>query len=492
MKFAVMMLLAGAVSASSQVAAPESQSMWSVSMDNAKFKELQAEDRALGQEMEKFYNNHPNVKLEAKKLGKVLHQRMQKLQVRLEKTGKMLDSPKYQAELNEIGAKMHALDLKIKKALKWDAQGLKMWKLHMDNDKFKEIVADDKAIGEDMKKFVASHPKINKEYHDLVADINLEFQQIGQRLEQTGQMLSDPKYKAELAAIHKKWAALDAKFKANLHWDDEGLKMWKLSMDPKVQQQIDRQAADIARDIDSLKHNQRRLDMEIYRYERDQERNFMDIQVRFDQMIRKLDTPKHRAQLQKIHARWEALEMYKQKEERAIGMELEKFLKQPEVQAELRDAGSDIEEEINDISDRYQKLGRDIELKHGPGFERKFNIIGRKLRALKWKFERNLKFDPETRMWKISMDNDDAAELEKMDAEIKQDIEKFVAKHKDVAEEVRELQGDLMEEMHDIEEELKESAKLLEDPKYQAELEAIGAKMKALDAKFKASIKFEE
>jgi hypothetical protein len=33
--------------------------MWSVSMDNAKFKEIAAEDKALGKDMEKFYNSHP-------------------------------------------------------------------------------------------------------------------------------------------------------------------------------------------------------------------------------------------------------------------------------------------------------------------------------------------------------------------------------------------------------------------------------------------------
>jgi len=61
-----MMLLAGSVSASSQILAPESQSMWSVSMDNQKFKEIKAQDEELGQEIEKFHNSHPMVKAEAK------------------------------------------------------------------------------------------------------------------------------------------------------------------------------------------------------------------------------------------------------------------------------------------------------------------------------------------------------------------------------------------------------------------------------------------
>ena len=43
--------------------------------------------------------------------------------------------------------------------------------------------------------------------------------------------------------------------------------------------------------------------------------------------------------------------------------------------------------------------------------------------------------------------------------------------------------------MADIAKELGETSKLLKDPKYKAELDAIAAKMKALDAKFKANLK---
>jgi SMC interacting uncharacterized protein involved in chromosome segregation len=106
----------------------------------------------------------------------------------------MLESPKFKAELEAIGAKMQALDLKVKKALKWDSQGLKMWKLHMNNKKFKEIAADDQAIKKDMEKFIASHPKINAELKDLCKDIEAEFAQVGERLKKTGAMLDSPKY----------------------------------------------------------------------------------------------------------------------------------------------------------------------------------------------------------------------------------------------------------------------------------------------------------
>jgi DNA anti-recombination protein RmuC len=100
---------------------------------------------------------------------------------------------------------MQALDLKVKKALKWDAQGLKMWKLHMNNKKFKEIAADDEAIKQDVKKFITSHPKINNELGALSKEIEADFQDVGQRLKKTGDMLGSPKYKAELEAIGAKW-----------------------------------------------------------------------------------------------------------------------------------------------------------------------------------------------------------------------------------------------------------------------------------------------
>lgn len=256
---------------------------------------------------------------------------MTKLQHRLEKTGQLINNPAYKAEVDAIAARMHALDLKVKKALKFDAQGLKMWKLHMDNNVTKEIVAEDKAIKQEMAKFVKSHPKIHADLKDLEQDITAEFHAIGQRLEQTGKMLSDPKYKAELHAIGKKWAKLDARFKRNLHWDDEGLKMWKVSMDPKVDAEIKRDEAEIWRDIQNLDGPAHKLGLEFQKYDHDQAVNWMQIEARFNMMIKTLDTPKHRMQLQKIKARYERLQMYQQKEEHAIGMQLKAFLEQPEV-----------------------------------------------------------------------------------------------------------------------------------------------------------------
>lgn len=227
----------------------------------------------------------------------------------------MLDSPKYKKELEEIVAKMEALDLKIKRALKWDAQGLKMWKLSMNNKKYKEIVADDKVIQQDVNKFINEHPKVGQELQKLTKEIEAEFHEIGQRLEKTGGLLGDPKYKAELESIGKKWEALDRKFKANLHWDDEGLKMWKVSMDPKIDQEIQQGKAEVWRDMQGLKRPFQKLGVEFQKYEHDQAINRMQVVRRLEAAIHKLDTPKHRIQLRKIEARWNRLQAYTDREE---------------------------------------------------------------------------------------------------------------------------------------------------------------------------------
>lgn len=92
--------------------------------------------------MKRFVANHPNVEAELKDLAHDLHEELEDIGERLHQTGKMLGNPKYKVELEAIGDKMHALDMKVKRNLKFDDEGLQMWKLHMDNDKFKEVHAE--------------------------------------------------------------------------------------------------------------------------------------------------------------------------------------------------------------------------------------------------------------------------------------------------------------------------------------------------------------
>lgn len=99
------------------------------------------------------------------------------------KTAKFLSNPKYKAELEAIDAKSKALDAKLKRDLEFDDEGLKMWKLHMDNDKFKDRVAEDREIGEDWKKFYKAHKAFRVELKDLKHDLINELEDIGHRLE---------------------------------------------------------------------------------------------------------------------------------------------------------------------------------------------------------------------------------------------------------------------------------------------------------------------
>jgi len=61
-------------------------------------------------------------------------------------------------------------------------------------------------------------------------DVMVELEDVGKRLGETAELLSEPKYRAELEAIDQKNKALMHKIKRNLKWDDEGLEMWTLRM----------------------------------------------------------------------------------------------------------------------------------------------------------------------------------------------------------------------------------------------------------------------
>ena len=90
------------------------------------------------------------------------------------------------------------------------------------------------------------------------------------------------------------------------------------------------------------------------------------------------------------------------------------------------------------------------------------------------------------------MDNKVSDDLKMDQAEIAKDGEKFVKSHPEVDAELKDLGNDLNKDFVEIKTEMEESAKLLEDPKYKAELEAIANKMKALDMKVKKNLKVEQ
>merc|ERR1740123_607413 len=81
---------------------------------------------------------------------------------------------------------------------------------------------------------------------------------------------------------------------------------------------------------------------------------------------------------------------------------------------------------------RYKRFEMKVNNVHGPVLYKKLEKIGRKMEALDYKFKNNLKFDPETKMWKLSMDNKIDHELKVDGNEIKQDLDKFVASKPEV------------------------------------------------------------
>ena len=204
-----------------------------------------------------------------------------------------------------------------------------------------------------------------------------------------------------------------------------------------------------------------------------------------------LDTPKHKAQLQKIKARWDALRVYENKEYAGIHGDIETFVFQDDVSAELGAMEKDINKVLIKMMDTQRKLGLQFN-KQSYNFERRLDNIVRKLEVLDRKWKQNVQFDPETRMWKLSMDNKVSDELKMDNAEIQKYVQKFVDSNQKVEAEVKDLGDDLMENFQEISAEIEESAKMLEDPKYKAELEAIANKMKALDMKVKKNLKIEQ
>merc|ERR1719473_667341 len=152
--------------------------------------------------------------------------------------GQVMDDPKYKAELEKIGAGIHKTDMKIKRELKFDDEGLKMWKLHMDNDKTKEIHADRMKTKRQVKKFFKNHQEAHKALHETMEEVGEELTDIGQRLEETGKFLSKPRFQKRLNQIGEKIEATNQKANRHLKFDDEGLDMWTLRMDNDKHKEI--------------------------------------------------------------------------------------------------------------------------------------------------------------------------------------------------------------------------------------------------------------
>jgi len=97
---------------------------------------------------------------------------------------------------------IHKLEVKLlqkmKKDLHFNDQGLDMWTLSMDNNKFKQHVKEGQAIDEKKWEFVAKHKKVQAELEDLGHDLEHDVEQIVDRLEEYGEFLSNPEWKKDI------------------------------------------------------------------------------------------------------------------------------------------------------------------------------------------------------------------------------------------------------------------------------------------------------
>lgn len=130
----------------------------------------------------------------------------------------------------------------------------------------------------------------------------------------------------------------------------------------------------------------------------------------------------------------------------------------------------DIAAELKEMNDRFFAFDQKVADVLSKDLQARLLNIAHKLEALDRKWKANVKFDDETKMWSISMDNKVADDLKLEHAELQKDAAEFAHK---VDAELEDLGNDLMGDFHDIGAEMEETAQMLDDPKFKAELEAI-------------------
>jgi len=60
----------------------------------------------------------------------------------------------------------------------WNDQGFKMWKLHQDNQKLKEIGGDLEEHDEQWENFVMEHKRVQRQLQDLQGDLDREMEDV--------------------------------------------------------------------------------------------------------------------------------------------------------------------------------------------------------------------------------------------------------------------------------------------------------------------------
>lgn len=99
--------------------------------------------------------------------------------------------------------------------------------------------------------------------------------------------------------------------------------------------------------------------------------------------------------------RYEALEAYEKKENAAIHGMIEDFVHQPDVAAEIEDLEGDVMKEFMQMEDRFEQFMNEHD-KYEREFEHRVYGVLEKMEDLDRKFKANVKFDPETKLFKVS------------------------------------------------------------------------------------------
>lgn len=97
-----------------------------------------------------------------------------------------------------IKKKTDALNKKFMKDLRWDDEGLEMWKVgpfSMDDAKYAQIKQKDQVLQNDWNKFMEeTGASIDAEFADLGNDVEVHVHNIEDRITQTKRFFNNPKY----------------------------------------------------------------------------------------------------------------------------------------------------------------------------------------------------------------------------------------------------------------------------------------------------------
>lgn len=256
-------------------------------------------------------------------------------------------------------------------------------------------------------------------------DIGEEVKDIVARLEEFGEFMKNPKYKAEIQAIKAKENELLGKIKRNFKFDDEGLEMWKLHMDNDKAHEIEAERHEQGEDIEKFWKKHAAFRAKTEKMGREICDELEDIGERIQETCKFLSDPKYKAELEKIgrgvdatnkkierNLKWDdegynqwTLSMDNGKfkevaaEREASKAQMRAFFKNhKKVQAEFHDMFEEVGEELHEISESIERWDRSFAngcIKKDPKYYPEIQAIAKKIEATNNKVKQHLKFDDE-------------------------------------------------------------------------------------------------